>query len=132
MPNLQLACTGAPGIAAAIHFQGRDANGQPAPVFGTATIDDYASAFVTYLGSDGFQVVPKIAIAPGQPPKTVTVTLSPVDSASQEPLPPVLWSTDLVGAAQVAVAVVVTNGPVAVSDSGATDPGSATVSFSLA
>jgi hypothetical protein len=129
----QLVCDGTPGLCVSFTLQPQNKDGVPeAGLTGTAKIDDYASAFVVDLGSGNFQIIPKITLAPGAASKTVTVVFDVHNTASGKAAAGLTVVTKLMappipdGAAQV-----VCFGPVTATGSGASDPGSDTLTISL-
>ena len=128
MPNLQLVCDGTSGRNASFIIQDQESAGTSRPATGTATIDNYSAAFLVNVGADDFQIVPKITMAPGQPTITVTATFNCTDTTSGNAMPPLTVAVDLIAPP----ALVVTAGPTAGVGSDATDPGSATISVTLA
>lgn len=139
MANLQLVCDGTPGLAASFALQGQDPAEAPHPSVGTATIDRYDLAFLVAFSNpaDNFQIIPKVAFMPGQAPVTVNATFNVNDAASGAPLfpNPLVISVDLVppppAPGQLATNLVITGGPVRVTGSTASDPGSSTIPVSL-
>jgi hypothetical protein len=132
--NTSLVCDGTPGLNASFILQAQDDSGSPFGATGTATIDNYAQAFVVAAGGNAFQIVPKVTMTPGQATQTVTATFQMSDSASGVALPPLPVSVDLVAPpnpSQKATKVVITAGPSAGTGSGLTDPGSASIAVSL-
>jgi hypothetical protein len=133
--NAQLVCDGTPGLNYSFYLQAQDASTPPnaEPATGTGTIDNYSAAFLANVGTDAFQIIPKITLAPGAPTQTVNATFALTDTASGVALPPLVVSVDLVAPphpTQKAVVVVVTSAAVGTGSS-ATDPGSAQIPVSL-
>ena len=133
MPNTQLVCDGTPGLNASFRLAALDNQGQPQPATGTATIDDYASAFLVALPGGDFQIVSKLTLTVGAPTVTVTATFNLRDAASGVALPAFTVSVDLVAPQpppQKATHVVLTAINTG-TGSGAADPGSPTINVSI-
>lgn len=135
--NAQIICDGTPGRNVAFILQAQDPSGGAHPGTGTAAIDDYDSAFLVSIGSNAFQILPKITLPVGAPTQTVTATFQVDDTASGQPLypDPLEISVDLVAPppapGQLATNLVITGQPTPGTGSTASDPGSATISVSL-
>lgn len=134
MANLQLVCDGTGGLNASFQLQAQDDSGVSHPATGTATIDNYASAFVAQTASGNFFLIqPKIIMTPGQATITVTVTFACSDTSSGAALPSLSVSVNLVAPPPPTPAthLVATSAPVRGVGSNLTDPGSGTISVSL-
>lgn len=108
-----------------------DTNGNPAPATGgTATISDYASAYVVNTGKpQEYMVVPKIQLSPGQK-ISLTVTFSGSVAADGTTIADLTVSLELDGAPQPPATQLVlgpANTPNASDVTVPADPGSATV-----
>jgi hypothetical protein len=135
MSNFQLVCNGAAGLNVSVDVQAQDESGNPHPATGTASIDRYDLAFLVGFPNDGFQIIPRAAMFPGQPTVTVTATFSATDTASGAALPPLSFPVDFVAPppapGQLATQLVVSAGPSSGTGSTATDPGASTIPISL-
>ena len=119
MPNAQIPT----GQYAQFPFQGTDANGNPAVIHGTVSIDNYTNAYVALNGLV-CQVVPKV-VPPAGSKYTVNVTIAGTDSSGNA-LTPVILPFDVDGNVTITVGAIVNAN---IGFSTLPDPGSASVSF---
>ncbi len=120
------------GLIAVMNFSGADAAGNLKPLLSlSATIDDYADAYIAANNPGSLMLVQKVTQPVGQV-KTVNITFNGV-SQSGNVLPPKVQAFDLAGAAPPPQATQVQISNVIVRDTiGVTvpvDPGSGTVTL---
>ena len=111
--------------------QGVDASGNPQNITGTATIDNYAAAFVVNYGSHNYAIFPKGYPAAGQ--STVVNVNFMAKSADGSSLAPLVVTAVIQGPTPPPPAAALLEGTPAVQGGAgmpsASDPGSATINL---